>query len=208
MNSQRLPNKVLLSLPRGSKYTVLDRVIQRVKKSNVDKVALAVAYGSQDIIPHAEQHNIWWFQASKKQRNVLGEFLEICNIVKPRLIVRITADCPCIDPSIINEVIIQHDSTNSDYTCSRNDDLLYGDGFDVEVFTYKALLEGGRLASKPSHFEHVTKIFYEKGSLFKVWYAKELNLPREKYSLDTLEDYEKINKIYERFGDNFTVDDL
>lgn len=200
---------MLLELPRNSGITVLERVIRRVQKSYlIDQTVLAVAYGSRELIPIAEKCEIVWFQYPSPKRNVLDEFVQIAKIIQPRLIVRITADCPCIDSEIIDEVIIQHDSSRADYTCSRNDGgELYGDGLDVEVFTFNALLRGERAASTPSHFEHVTKVLYDSGK-FKVHYAQGLELPEKKYSLDTLEDYERINKVYETFGDNFTADDL
>lgn len=210
LNSQRLPRKVLLELPRNSGITVLERVIRRVQKSRlIDQVVLAIAHSSRELVPIAEKCGIVWFHYPSPKRNVLDEFVQIARIMQPRLIVRITADCPCIDPEVIDEVIIQHDSTRADYTCSRNDGMgeLYGDGSDCEVFTYQALMRGEKVASEPSHFEHVTKVLYDSGK-FKVHYVQGLNLPNEKYSLDTIEDYEKINKVYKELGDSFTADDL
>ena len=82
-----------------------------------------------------------------------------CDDLKSKTIIRLTSDCPFIDPSEIKRVLEIHDKNNNDYTTNTFEGSTIVDGFDVEVFSYEALKRAAKEAFLPSHREHVTFYF-------------------------------------------------
>jgi len=188
--SSRLPGKVLLELPYGSGITVLEQVIRRVKKSQkADEVIVATTTKEEDlkIVHVAEKEGVKTFRGSEK--DVLSRYYYAAKEHNLDVVVRITSDCPCIDPSVIDLVVEHHLKTGADYT--RNEG--YPRGFDVEVITFKALEEAHRCATLESDREHVCPYLYRTAKeKFKVEYVpapREYYRPDIRVTLDTEEDY-------------------
>ena len=112
-SSTRFPAKVLKELPYGSGITVLQQVIRRLKNSNIiDDVIVATTTEREDknIVKVAQREDIKWFRGSKE--DVLSRYYLAAKQNKLDTIVRITSDCPCIDPKIIDSIIGKHLRTN------------------------------------------------------------------------------------------------
>ncbi|MCJ7482677.1 MAG: hypothetical protein MUO31_06900 [Thermodesulfovibrionales bacterium] len=187
LGSTRLPRKVLLEIPKGSGATCLDRVIEAVKKSMIDRISLTT--------PDKELFEMLWgrwplrvHHYAGKERNVIAEFFSIA--IEGDTIVRITADCPMLDSDQIDKCIDEF--LDGDYDLVYNTDesiTMDGDGTDVEVFSYKALREV-YLNATGNEKEHVT-----------LWMRRNLKC---KYvpvtfngcSLNNIEDYERICKLW------------
>jgi spore coat polysaccharide biosynthesis protein SpsF (cytidylyltransferase family) len=123
------------------------------------------------------------------------EYLNTAKQYKITTIVRITADCPLIDPEIVDDVISRHVLESNDYTCNRSDDDGdIGDGLDVEVFQIEALERAYGNSPSEYELEHVTAQFrsngYKSGSIGAVEF--------DGCSLDTQEDYDKISEYIRR----------
>jgi spore coat polysaccharide biosynthesis protein SpsF (cytidylyltransferase family) len=124
--------------------------------------------------------------------------------------VRLTADCPLIDPGVIDTTVAAFLAEPCDYA-SNSLALTYPRGLDVEVFTRGALNCAWSEAQQPYQRSHVTPFLYEHPDRFKV-----LSVTREKdygslrWTLDTPEDLRLIETIYQRFGgsDNFKEEDV
>ena len=111
-------------------------------------------------------------------------------------IVRITADCPLVDPLIIDEVVALHLTEKSDYTSNTLKEL-FPDGLDVSVFRFKALKEAWENASLASEREHVTPYIRKQRHIFKMVNLEcEKDLSAKRWTLDNLEDYEFIKFVY------------
>ena len=153
MGSTRLPGKVLLSL-EGK--TVIEHVVERVKCAKlVDEVIVATSININNLplIRVCAEKNIRVFCGSEE--DVLDRFFQLAKLLVPAHIVRITADCPVIDPAIIDKIIATHFLENADYTSNTIDET-YPDGLVIEIFTYKSLTQAWNEASLSSEREHVT----------------------------------------------------
>jgi spore coat polysaccharide biosynthesis protein SpsF (cytidylyltransferase family) len=146
MGSKRFPGKIMAPFlpihPNQGKRSVLENVLYRCTLANkADKVALATPNG----VEHkpawriAERHDIYWFGGDED--DVLYRYYQIANeleLANGDHIVRITADCPLIDPRVIDEAITLHLQQEADYT-SNVLPRTYPKGLDVEVMTFDAL---------------------------------------------------------------------
>ncbi len=208
--SQRLPNKVLKELPKGSGVCVLMRVVNRVRKcKNIDEIIII----SPDdlIIQIAQKEGLLYSQYKSEKRDVLAEFYHAAKVYKPDTIVRITADCPCVDPKTIDRLVEEHLKSGADLTYNRNDNLTYCseiDGLDVEIMTHKALELAHEQATLPTDREHVTSWLHNLLTT-TVECGWDCDNPKDiKLSIDTQEDYDRMCKLYEDLGTDFDTRDI
>ena len=134
--STRLPKKVLLKL---KDKTVLEHVVYRVKKSRlINEIIVATTLGENDdeLVNLCKKKNILYFRGS--ENDVLDRYYQTAQKYKPDHIVRITSDCPVIDPNIIDQVIELHLKSKAGFT-SNIFPPTFPDGLDVEIFTYQTL---------------------------------------------------------------------
>ena len=117
------------------------------------------------------------------------------------IIVRITADCPIIDPRIIDKCIKLHLNKKSDYT-SNTLKLTFPDGLDVELIDLNTLIKSQKISKSKSNKEHVT-FFVKKSKLFKKNnYVNNINYSNRRWTLDNLEDFLFLKKIVKYFLPN------
>lgn len=200
VSSTRLPGKILKELPYGKDITVLEQVIRRLKRSKkIDCVIIATtpARGDDKVIDIAKKEKIGWFRGSTE--DVLSRYYLAAKKNKLDIIVRITSDCPCIDPKVIDSVIGKHMAKKVDYT-SNTLNRTYPRGLDVEVFNFDVLEKTYENAKKHSEREHVTFYIYTKPALFKVVQVKApagLYGPDVRITLDTKEDYVLLCAVFD-----------
>ena len=194
--STRLPGKVLLML-EGS--TVLEHVIERVCAVKTVDEAIVVTTLSFDDLPILRLcAEIGTRVCTGSEFDVLDRFYQCCKIVRPQNIVRITADCPLLDPAVIDKVIGEHDRCGSDYTSNVLVET-YPDGEDVEVFTFQSLEKAWKEAQLASEREHVTPYIRNHPELFRLASVEnDCDLSRKRWTLDTDKDYVFISNIYSR----------
>jgi len=200
MSSTRLPGKVLKELPFNSGITCLEQVIRRLKKSKkLNGIIIATTEEKEDdnIIGIAKKENVKYFRGSKE--NVLSRYYLTAKENNIDIIVRVTSDCPCIDPDIIDLAIDAHINKMADYT-SNTLTRTYPHGLDVEIFNFSTLEEVYRKANKDYEKEHVTPYIYKNPQIFKI---NEIKAPKELYApdiritLDTEEDYALLCAVYD-----------
>jgi spore coat polysaccharide biosynthesis protein SpsF (cytidylyltransferase family) len=199
VGSTRLPNKVLMKL--GDK-TVLENVVERVKASKLISdvfVVTTVNRNDLELVKLCSSKNIRIFCGS--ENDVLDRFYQVSRLLKPEHIVRITADCPLMDPEIIDLVIEKHLSDKSDYTANIIKET-FPDGEDIEVFTFKALEKAWKEAELTSEREHVTPYIRNKDDFKKGNLENNVDLSKKRWTLDNPEDYEFLNKIYDGLYEN------
>ncbi|MCD6238898.1 MAG: glycosyltransferase family protein [Thermotogae bacterium] len=199
-SSTRLPQKVLKELSYNSGITCLEQVIRRVKKSKkLNEIIIATTEGKEDddIVKIAQKESVKYFRGSKE--NVLSRYYFAAKENNIDVIVRITSDCPCIDPDIIDLVIDTHINKMADYT-SNTLTRTYPHGLDVEVFNFNALEEAYKKATKDFEKEHVTPYIYKNPQRFKINILKapkELYAPDIRITLDTEEDYALLCAVFD-----------
>jgi len=190
VGSSRLRGKVLLKLPYEGEKTVLEHVIERVKRAKtINEVIVATTTNEEDekIVRIAEGLGVKTFRGSEK--DVLSRYYYTAKEHKLDIVVRITSDCPCIDPTIIDKAVKRHLENNADYTRTVG----FPRGFDVEVISFKALEVAHKEATKDFEREHVCPYIYKTApERFKITYfyaEEEINHPEIRVTLDTEEDY-------------------
>jgi len=201
VSSTRLPRKVLMELPYNSGITVLQQVIRRVKKSEkVSKIIVATTREKEDdeILEIAKYEKTEYFRGDKE--DVLSRFYFAAKEHNLEIIVRVTSDCPCIDPKIIDLVIEKHLENQSDYT-SNALERTFPHGMDVEVFNFATLEKAYISATQDFEREHVTPYIYKTSpDLFKITILrapKELKAPDIRITLDTKEDYALLCAVFD-----------
>lgn len=193
--SSRLPGKVLMKL---KDKTVLEHVIDRVKKSKmIDEVIVATTMNITDL-------GIVQLCVDKKTRvfcgsesDVLDRFFQAAKILQPEHIVRITADCPLIDPKLIDKVVEAHLKSKASYTSNVLGET-YPDGQDIEIFSFDALKQAWKDSVIMSAREHVTQHIRNHPTEFKIVNIEsEINLSKKRWTLDNAEDFKFITAVYD-----------
>lgn len=197
MNSTRLSNKILVKLPFGSNTSMIEHVIKRCKKvANINKIILATTTQENDDILEgiAISEDIKIFRGNKE--NVLERFYYAAKKNKLNIIVRLTADNPCIDPSLVDSTFKKHIEGIWNYTVTEG----YPIGLDVEVFNLDTLEKAYKNAKKDYEREHVTPYIYRNPQIFKINQVKapqELYAPDIRVTLDTKEDYALLCVVFD-----------
>lgn len=207
--STRLPGKVLLDLEGN---TVLGRVIERVKRSKkISEIFVVTTTNIEDleIVKYCSNNKIRVFCGSAD--DVLDRFYQIAKLINPKNIIRITADCPLMDPEVIDKVIEQHLTAKASYTSNTQIET-YPDGEDVEVFTFESLEKAWKEANLLSEREHVTPYIRKNPDIFKQSsISNDRDLSKMRWTLDNPEDYEFIKIIYKNLyknNNNFGINDI
>jgi spore coat polysaccharide biosynthesis protein SpsF len=154
MSSTRFPGKVMAAL--GNK-PVLQHVIDRCRKVPfVDKIVCAFPAGrlSVPICQLCNENKI--LHCSGDEHDVLGRYYDAAKKHGLDVIVRVTADCPMLDPIVVGEVIDLLKSNNFDYTSNVFPKRTYPKGYDCEAFTFEILSAAHQTTTSPSDREHVT----------------------------------------------------
>ncbi len=201
MSSSRLPGKVLLDI---CGKPMLERVLDRVSLARqIDHVLVATTADPSDdsLVMWCERHGVDCFRGS--MQDVLDRYYQAALLHKPQFITRITADCPVIDPGLIDETIQACREDGVDFSATRLPPPFhrtYPIGLDVEVSTFSALERAWREASNPAEREHVFPYLYDQPGRFNL---KILNHDPDfgglRWTVDTAEDLELIQKIYSHF---------
>lgn len=195
MGSQRLPGKVLM--PLGSTQVLRWVYSACVRASGINDIWIATTLSEKDneIQEWCGRLHIKCYRGSED--DVLSRFVE-CAVVagNPDVILRLTGDCPFIDPRVISEVIELRKRTNAAYA-SNVDPRTYPDGLDVECFTREALEVAHLEATDPIDRDTVTYWIRRNRSRFP---AANLTCPipgmqNERWVLDTQKDYEFCQEI-------------
>ena len=201
MGSSRLPGKTLIKL--NQYRTTLDFVVNQLSFSALlDKIVIATTNLEQDNIieTNAKTLGIDCFRGSSD--DVLDRYYHCAKKFQINTIVRITSDCPLIDPQIVDQVIRKYQSEDYDYvtnTLSRS----YPIGTDVEIFSFEILEKTWQKAILPSEREHVTLFIRNKKLNFKLGNLKNSkNLGRLRWTLDRVEDLNLIRKIVVKINKN------
>jgi len=203
MGSSRLPGKVLKEL-LGKPMLV--HIVERVKQSNVDDVIVATSVDEEnDVIRKVcKENNILCF--SGNENNVLERFYYTAKEHKADIIIRITADCPLIDPDVINKLIEKYSAkhyslmgvaagagvSNPNFQGGK-----YPQGLDAEIFPFKVLEKAFNEAVYQRDKEHVTPFIWTHPNRFNIGVlTSKIDYSGLRWVVDNQEDFDFIEKIY------------
>lgn len=199
MGSTRLPGKVLKDL-EGK--TMLARVVERVCRATlINDVLVATTDGKADdvIVQECRKAAAQVFRGD--ENDVLDRYFRAAQLTKAEAVVRITSDCPLIDPQVTDKTVRAFLDQQPDYA-SNVQVRTYPRGLDTEVMTVQALERAWRLANKPYERTHVTPYIYEHPGDFKLLSVTgEVDYSSHRWTVDTPEDLEFVRAIYARLND-------
>jgi spore coat polysaccharide biosynthesis protein SpsF len=194
MSSTRLPGKVLKIL-QGK--PMISHQIERISKSKkIDKLIIATSNEKSDdsLDTIAKSSNVVCFRGSLK--NVLTRFYNAAFQYQPKHIVRLTGDCPLIDPEIIDQTISFYLSGNYDYV-SNSVEATFPDGLDVEIFSFQSLQEAFNEAQLPSQREHVTSFINSQPDRYQLeCFTQSTDLSHLRWTVDEPEDFKFVNEVF------------
>lgn len=197
MGSTRLPGKVLKKV-LGK--TLLEYQIERVKRAKtIDEIIVATTTKKSDdqIVQLCQQLSIPYYRGSEE--DVLSRYYEAATKFNVDVIVRLTSDCPIIDPNVIDKVVelFLENMDRYDYV-SNTLTRTYPRGMDTEVMSYKVLKRAHEEAKELVYREHVTAYIYHHTDQFRLCnVSNEKDESKHRWTIDTKEDFLLIKNIVE-----------
>jgi glutamate-1-semialdehyde 2,1-aminomutase len=196
MGSTRFPNKVMQPICGVPMIELLLRRLAKAK--HVNEIILATSDNERNnpLADFVQTLGHLVFRGS--ENDVLDRYYQAAKKANSDVVVRITGDCPLIDPKLVDDIIEAFQKGDVDYA-GNNNPPSYPDGLDTEVFSFAALETAWRQATQPREREHVTLHLYASGK-FRL-----LNLPYtadhsgERWTVDEPEDFEVIKAVFEHF---------
>jgi len=197
VGSTRLPGKVLKEI-HGK--TLIEILFSRLNRSQrIDKAILATSTNKENdtLVSVVENLQIDVFRGS--EHDVLGRFFYAAQAYQATDVVRITADCPLIDPGLVDRLIERYLEDHVDYA-SNNHPPTYPDGLDAEVFSFAALKVAHEQSTTAYDREHVTPYIRRDGQFRIINCPNDIDLSAGRWTVDDPEDFEVINNIVLHFS--------
>ena len=203
MGSTRLPGKVLKDIAGRPMLSYQMERLRRVTRAERIVVATTDQPADDAIARFCQKEKIACVRGS--EHDVLARYQLAIERFPADIMVRITADCPLIDPAIVDEAIAAYEP---DYV-SNMLEKTYPYGMAVEVFSAQALREAHREAKDPAEREHVTPFIYRHPERYRL---KSLtmapNLSHHRWTVDTPEDFELVSRLLKTLKPHFTLQDV
>ena len=205
--SERLPNKVLKEIEN---LPMICHIINRVKKAkNIDQIILATSNTDTDkiLLDIAKKFKIIGFAGDEK--DVLDRFYNAAITYAANPIVRITGDCPLVDPILLDKMVEFYQANDYDYM-SNTIERTFPDGLDIEIFSSEVLKISNKEAKWLSEREHVTPYILKNQNDFRIYnYKNKQNLSNLRWCVDEEDDLIMIRKIFQEMRPNqfFSTDD-
>ncbi len=212
--SIRLPGKILMKINNKSLLYYVINQVQNSKK--IDNLVVATTKKTQDdqVAKLVDSYDVEVFRGS--ENDVLDRYYQCAKIFDANIIVRITSDCPLIDPTLIDRCIMEFQNSDYDYISNVNklekDSWVYHLngfplGFAVEVFTFDALERSWKNAKKSSEREHVTQYIPNNPKLFKIGVIENSNDFSDIHlAVDHQVDFDLVKIVIENFPDDEIYD--
>lgn len=210
MSSSRLPCKILKELPGTNGATVLETVVKRASNAFGDSSVIVATSDKEDddiIEKEAIKYGASVYRGSLD--DVLARYVGAAKKFKLDYIIRVTSDCPCIDPQIIQTITQSLIDGGYDYA-SNVEKRTFPHGLDVEAFTAESLFKADRDEKRPEIREHVTyHIRITEGfKRFSYKMPSGENFSNIRVTLDTNEDYLALCAFFSLAPINFNLTDI
>ena len=196
MGSTRLPNKVMKPI---CGIPMVERLLSRLshaKEVSQIVVATSVDERNQPLVEHVRKLGYSCEQGS--ENDVLDRFVQAARAHQADAVVRITGDCPLVDPGLVDEAVRRFKAAGVDYFSNINPPT-YPDGLDIEVCTFKSLEQAGQETSKLFDREHVTPYLREPGRFNTASMQHSQDLSAVRWTVDEPADFAVIEKVFQHF---------
>lgn len=199
MGSTRFPDKIFKKI---NGLTVLECLLEQLSHSQLltNKIIATSTSTKDDTIANfANSKKIIFFRG--QEIDVLDRYYQCAKIFSISTVVRITADCPLVDPNIVDKLISKYIHNSFDVVVTHHPRSFPHGIADIEIFSVNLLEKIWKDAKKPSEREHVTLYFYNNRDKFKVFnFKNNANLSKIKLSVDRNEDLELVKKIIQHIN--------
>ncbi|MEM9806848.1 MAG: aminotransferase class III-fold pyridoxal phosphate-dependent enzyme [Cyanobacteria bacterium P01_D01_bin.56] len=194
--STRFPDKVMRPIGNTPMVGFLFKRLSLAKR--VDQVILATAETFHNDVLAQYIQDLGYAVYRGSESDVLDRYYQAASCFQANAVVRITGDCPLIDPSIVDEVIDSFLESKVDYA-SNVLPPTYPDGLDTEVFSSQALKAAHQNAKNSQQREHVTPFIRESDQFSKVNLSCSEDYSDKRWTVDEPEDFEVIQKVFQQF---------
>ena len=196
MGSTRLPNKVMK--PVGG-VPMIELLLSRLSTSTeIDQIVVVTSTDvrNKPLVEHVRHLGFFCEQGS--ENDVLDRYVEAGKAHKADVVVRITGDCPLVDPDLVDECIRGFKAAGVDYYSNTNPPT-YPDGLDIEVFGYNALEQAGKDAKSSFEREHVTPYLRQSTRFSSASMEHVEDLSSLRWTVDDPTDFIVIEKVFRHF---------
>jgi len=203
MGSTRLPGKVLRAIVGKP---MIELLLARLSQSSeLDEIVVAASEEVKNDKLQSVVESLNYKCTRGSEKNVLNRFYESAKSVGADVIVRITGDCPLVDPTLVDECIRSYKDSDVDYF-SNIDPATYPDGLDIEVMSFESIERANNETDSEFDREHVTPYIRNSDSFSKssIQYVKDLSTQR--WSVDEPEDLIVVTNVFEHFSPNLYFD--
>jgi len=197
MGSTRLPDKVMKKIGGVPMIEILLRRLSQSKE--IDEIILATSTDEKNRPLTDHVRSIGCRVHIGSENDVLDRYLGAATLADADVVVRITGDCPLVDPALVDEVIRKFNESKFDYFSNIHPPT-FPDGLDVEVFTFKALQKAAEETDKSFDREHVTPYLRENRAFMRASMKHEEDYSKLRWTVDESADFEVVEKIFAHFS--------
>lgn len=197
MGSTRLPNKVMKPVDGVPMIELLLSRLSNAKEVDQIIVATSVDERNKPLVAYVQKLGYACEQGS--ENDVLDRFIQAARKHQADVVVRITGDCPLVDPVLVDEVISRFKGAGVDYFSNINPPT-YPDGLDIEVCSFEALNRAGNETTKPYDHEHVTPYLRESGNFRTAAMQNNQDFSALRWTVDELADFKVIEGVFRHFS--------
>jgi glutamate-1-semialdehyde 2,1-aminomutase len=197
MGSTRLPNKVMKAI---GGVPMIELLLARLAKSRqLDQIVLATSSDERNtpLVEHVQK--LGYICVRGSETDVLSRYLVAARQMQADVVVRITGDCPLIDPVLVDHAIAQFKSSGVDYL-SNGAPATYPDGLDTEVFHLQALERAGQESKEAFDHEHVTPYLRRPGLFKTASLTNGEDLSALRWTVDEPADFDVVSQVFEHFA--------
>ena len=196
MGSTRLPNKVMKLI---GDIPMIELLLTRLAHSKeIDQIIVATSVDARNLPLVAHVQSLGFSCEQGSENDVLDRYVVAAKKHQADVVVRITGDCPIVDPDLVDEVIRRFRSAGVDYFSNTNPPT-YPDGLDIEVCTFKALEQASQETTDPFDREHVTPYLRKPGKFKTDSMQHNQDLSALRWTVDEPSDFAVIEKVFQHF---------
>ena len=197
MGSTRFPNKVMKPI---NGVPMIELLLSRLSHAKeIDQIVLATSVEPNNIALAEHVRNLGYACELGSENDVLERYVQAAEANGADVVVRITGDCPLVDPQLVDECVLRFKAAPLDYF-SNIAPPTYPDGLDIEVVTLATLQRALRESDKTFDHEHVTPFVRESGLFSSASMQNNEDLSGQRWTVDDPVDFEVITSVFSHFA--------
>ncbi len=200
MASTRLPNKVMKLIAGKPMIELLLDRLRKTRRVTQIVVATSIHSSNDPLVEHVRR--LGYACETGSENNVLERYAQTARSHSADVVVRITGDCPLVDPGLVDDAISRFLDADVDYLCN-NYPPTYPDGLDIEIFSATALYRAQTEATEAFDREHVTPYLRRPGLFRTTTISAEEDLSALRWTVDEPSDFEVVSRVFDQFAPRY-----